>query len=676
MRSFLKPIFKRTAVFSGVSLVLAMCLYPSNTLALSECDDKVFSNLSANRGATIAQLLEQLSSRCSFSIAIKDNGAEDIIAKKGLNTINLKDFTLQDVFDFLLTENKLDYEYQNGILRISSYSTKTFKVDYITAVRSAETTFLLGNGGGSATATTTSGQQGIPNSSSSVGSTFKANDSDAKFWESIKNDLDKILRPEDWGVERTTEWKAEAKAKSAMPGGDNEATSNSKRSESIHVRSNELIINPQAGLITITANKAKLKEAEEYINAVIDRLHKQVLIDVQIFEVTMTNGQTTGIDWNQIYNLQNVNIAYGVNLGKTNNSGGTTANTAANSAANGTTNDTASGTTGSTTNTNTNGTNSTNTTTTTGTGALNTNGTNTVNTVTTATAGGVDTVTGNKVATTTTVANDASSQTNQSIVNAITGVVSNNISSGTTTSANNGATGSTTISNGVDFAGNIADTFSRTGTLTVGGGIQVKDIIKFLKTQGTVRSVSNPKILTLNNQPALITSGDVIFYPKVTGGTSASATSGATNPSVETVSLPVGVTLDITPEIMDESHVLLKINPTSSSCKTNGCPLQQVLVGGALYNIAPNIAQKQLSSVVKATDGDRIILGGLIQETSNGNTTKVPGMGDVPGLGYLFKQDVDAKELREMVIIITPHIVKKEKTLSLKELGYASDFDK
>jgi general secretion pathway protein D len=679
MRSFLRPILKGKTVLSGVSLVLAMYLYPSQAFAMSECDDKVFSNLSANRGTTIAQLLEQLSSRCSFSIAIKDNGAENIVATKGLNTINLKDFTLQDVFDFLLTENKLDYEYQNGVLRISSYTTKTFKVDYITAVRSAETTFLLGNGGGSATttSTTTSGQQGIPNSSSSVGSTFKANDSDSKFWDSIKNDLSAILKPDFATLENAVEWRTDAQNIQNKGGmtTDKETASTQKRSESTQLKSNDLIINPQAGLITITANKAKLKEVEKYINAVIDRLHKQVLIDVQILEVTMTNGQTTGIDWNQIYNLQNMNIQYGVNLGKTNNSGGSTANSSGNTNTN-TTDNTTTNSTGNTVNNQSGNTSSlgtayNDTTTTTTTPAVNTSNT----TSTTTTPPGTTT-------TTTTTVNNPATITTAGVVtntprNDTTAITTNN-TSGNTVNNNNTLTSAinNSISKGSTFTGNLADTFSRTGTLSLSGGVQIQDIIKFLKTQGTVRSVSNPKILTLNNQPALITSGDVIFYPKVSGGTSSTATTGATNPSVETVSLPVGVTLDITPEIMDESSVLLKINPTSSSCKLNGCPLQQVLVGGVIYNIAPNLAQKQLSSVVKASDGDRIILGGLIQETSNGNTTKIPGVGDIPLAGYLFKQDVDAKELKEMVIIITPHIIKKEKTLSLKELGYKSDFDK
>ncbi|HRF57051.1 MAG TPA: hypothetical protein PLV58_06610, partial [Campylobacterales bacterium] len=485
--------------------LLALLLLSNVCFAKSDCDGKIFSSLSVGKGATIAQLLESLSSRCYFSVVVKDEKAEQIVSSKKLNTINLKEFTLQNILDFILIENGLDYEYKNEILKLYSYSTKTFKVDYITAVRSAETKFLLGNGGGSsAAATATTGQQGIPNYTSSVGSTFTANDNDARFWESIRKDLDGILDPHKIILEHTVKREVEKESGAAYATDkDKAAISDTKTASTQAIRSN-IIINPQAGLITITATKSKLKEAEEYIKVVMDRLHKQVLIDVQILEVTINNGQTTGIDWNQIYNLQNINLRYGSNLDKVNSS---------------------------------------------------------------------------------------------------------------------------------DLTGVIADSFSRAGSIAISGGIDIKDIIKFLKTQGNVKSISNPKLLTLNNQPALITSGDVIFYPKVSGGTNATATSGATNPSVETVSLPVGVTLDITPEIIDESHVMLKINPTSSSCKIKDCPLQPVRISSTLYDIAPNIVQKQISSVIKAADGDRVILGGLIQEVSNANTTKLPLAGDIPLLG-------------------------------------------
>jgi len=498
-------------------LVLLGLLMQHTLFARSDCDDKVFSNLSSAKGTTISQMLEQLSSRCSFSITVKDDSAETMLEKQ-LNTVNLRDFTLKDVFDFLLVDNKLDYEYQNGMLKISSYTTKTFKVDYITAVRSAETTFSMGGGAASnSSSSQTSGQQ----ASTSIGSVFKADDSNSSFWGSIKGNLTTILQP----------------------------SQDSNKS----ISKNDLIINSQAGLITVTATKAKLQEVEKYIDTVLERLHKQVFIDVQIYSVTLNKTNTTGIDWSKLYSALAVKASYG--------------------------------------------------------------SLSVINTPT------VDTT------------------------------------SGVITSATTGP-------------GGLAQYFR------VNGAVDLTDFVKFLRTQGDVKTVSNPKIMTLNNQPALITSGDVIFYPKVTGGTSATATTGATNPTVETVPLNVGVTLDITPEIMDDTNILLKINPTSSSCISTNCPLQTVQVAGVAYNIAPNIAQKQLSSVVKAGDGERIILGGLIKDSTGTDTKKVPFLGDIPVLGYLFKQDIDTKVMEEMVIVITPHIIKKDKPLSLKELGYKSELDK
>ncbi len=537
----MKKIF--TIAFIGV---LSVSVY-----AKSDCDDKVFSNLSASKGTTISQMLEQLSSRCSFSIAVKDNNAEELLNKQ-LNTINLRDFTLNDIFDFLLTENKLDYEYQNGILKISSYTTKTFKVDYITAVRSAATTFNPSGGASTSgnTTATTSGQPGLPSSSSS-GSTFQADDKDIKFWDKIRTDIASILNPNIKSIEHRIEWKSEAERASML--GQNATSSNQTRTEAVEEKTNDIIINPQAGLITVTATKSKLKEIQKYLENVLDRLHRQVFIDVQILSVTLNKTNTTGIDWSKMYSALGAKVSYG--------------------------------------------------------------SLTTVNTPTIDTTSGV-------------------------ITQAAVGT------------------------------GGLAQYFR------LNGGVDLTDFIKFLRTQGDVKAISNPKIMTLNNQPALINSGDVIFYPKVSGGTSATATTGATNPTVETIPLNVGITLDITPEIMDDANILLKINPTSSSCIATNCPLQTVKVAGTDYNIAPNIALKQISSVVKINDGDRIILGGLIKDSSGTDTKKVPLLGDIPMLGYLFKQEVESKTMEEMVIVITPHIIKKEKPLTLKELGYKSDLDK
>jgi general secretion pathway protein D len=85
----------------------------------------------------------------------------------------------------------------------------------------------------------------------------------------------------------------------------------------------------------------------------------------------------------------------------------------------------------------------------------------------------------------------------------------------------------------------------------------------------------------------------------------------------------------------------------------------------------PDLNRRQLSSVVTVKDGNRIILGGLINTRNIMSSNKVPLLGDIPGLSYLFKYEEKTKQIQELVIIIEPHIIKKDKKdLSLSSLGY------
>jgi general secretion pathway protein D len=85
----------------------------------------------------------------------------------------------------------------------------------------------------------------------------------------------------------------------------------------------------------------------------------------------------------------------------------------------------------------------------------------------------------------------------------------------------------------------------------------------------------------------------------------------------------------------------------------------------------PDLKRRQLSSVVTVKDGNRIILGGLINTKNTIDEDKVPLLGDIPVLGYAFKYEEKAKSTEELVIIIEPHIIDKAKNnISLKDLGY------
>lgn len=504
----------------------------SASIYATECEDKVFSNLSASKGTTISQMLEQLSSKCSFSITVKDDNA-DAMLEKPLNTINLRDFTLKDIFDFLLVDNKLDYEYQNGILRISSYTSKTFKVDYVASKRTSSGTSGTQTGGTQQSTASSSSSMSAGSSSSGINI---ASEDNFDFWDKIESEVHAVLN--------------QTSSKS-----DTNSTDTNRSIPS----QNGVIVNKVAGLITVTSSKENIERVGKYLAEVIERLHQQVLIDVQLLSVSLSNSQTTGIDWSQIYSLQNIDLRFGSSYMRN-----------------------------------------------------------------------IDTITFTA----------ASSDT--ATVPAITGAASGG--------------------KGWDY-------------LSFNGKLQISEIIKFLKTQGNVKSISNPKLLTLNNQAALINSGNQIFYKRsgsVVSGTNAGTTTA--NEIIESVFS--GISLDITPEILDDDNIILKINPSITECVSPAqCQASTSKIPDTKSQ-PPDLAKKQISSVVKAHNGDRIILGGLIRNSTDNTNTKVPLFGDIPLLGYAFGQESKKETIDELVIIITPHIVKKDKPLSLKELGYKNDFDK
>ncbi len=204
------------------------------------------------------------------------------------------------------------------------------------------------------------------------------------------------------------------------------------------------------------------------------------------------------------------------------------------------------------------------------------------------------------------------------------------------------------------------------GAIITRGSTQINDVVKFLKTQGDVKSISNPKILTLNNQPALISVGNELFYKITSTSTLQSATGAGTQQSGETIdSVFAGILLDITPEISEDGTITLKINPSISdtidtvSTTTTGT-----------RNIPPDLSRKQISSVVTLNDGEHAILGGLISSKTGTQVSKVPLLGDLPLLEYLFKREKRVNKVDELVLIITPHIIKTNKDLSLEDLGY------
>jgi len=198
------------------------------------------------------------------------------------------------------------------------------------------------------------------------------------------------------------------------------------------------------------------------------------------------------------------------------------------------------------------------------------------------------------------------------------------------------------------------------------GNTKVNDVVKFLSTQGDVTTVSSPRIMTLNNQPALISVGEEIFYKlqSSTSGGGAAGGAGAVAQGDTVSSVFAGILLDITPEIDSNGYVTLKINPSISK-KANA---NDSTTG--TRDIPPDLIRRQISSVITVKDGEHAILGGLITSSTGFDNNKVPLLGDMPVIGSLFKRENKIHVINELVLIITPHIIYNSKSVSLKDLGY------
>lgn len=515
------PVIKhhaRALMLSGLSAAL---LSPS---LHADCTYELF-NIASVKGTTVGEFVDQLSEECGMSVIVTDAEAEKILGKT-MNKTFLKNLTINEVLDLIVKENNLQYSLQNNVLRISYLQTKTYNIDYIISERkgvgsanitlssntgTAQSNTAGTSGTSTAGASAGAGAKSKNNASSESGIQITSND-EVLFWETLDKELESVLnRPEDVYT-----------AKIPM-------------------------INKNAGLITVTATGAQLKRLDAYLDDLEKKMQTQVLIDVKMYSVVFSDASSTGIDWSQLYALQNIKLGFDY-------------------------------------------------------------------------------------------------------------VSKNNLVEFENTPDLLGTTSFTTMG---QQAVNNAHAFQ----MSAKGSLN--EVIKFLKTQGDVYAISNPKVMTLNNQPALITAGTELFYKTVQSSTLAGGSTGTTSETEIVSSVFSGVLLDITPEISKDGTITLRINPSISEVASD------ISANNADRKMPPDLSRRQLSSVISVQDGNRVILGGLINSKNVNNTNKLPLLGDIPLLGYLFKREGITKQTEEIVIIIEPHIVKKENDrLTLGDLGY------
>ncbi|MCR8684304.1 pilus (MSHA type) biogenesis protein MshL [Campylobacter ureolyticus] len=209
------------------------------------------------------------------------------------------------------------------------------------------------------------------------------------------------------------------------------------------------------------------------------------------------------------------------------------------------------------------------------------------------------------------------------------------------------------------------------GVWAIGANLNfnINGAINFLETKGKTKVISNPKVMTLNNQQAIITVGDIFNYILIESKNS-SDSSTTVSENRKMYSTFIGILLNITPEISDQNKIMLRINPSLSELKYKEDDKKQ----DTPRSIAPDTREKKVSTVITVNDGDTVILGGMIAQSKDKKNTNVPVLSEIPLLGNLFKSTGDILSTTELVFIITPRLMDnagKNIADSLKDLGYS-----
>ncbi|MBR2111743.1 MAG: pilus (MSHA type) biogenesis protein MshL [Helicobacter sp.] len=487
--------------------------------------------LSFNANTTLSKILEAIALDCKLNIIYTQDLAHKILDSKVIS-LHFDNASLQDILQTLLTQNDIGFTLENNLLSIWALQTKTFSINYISTARvGSSNTDVFFSQDSQNTLNTYQNPYTMQNFSTfestqqahkmalnkAAGHTLGTGKSGTKiysidemdFWGELENEIYNIAyRPGDWYT----------------PDSGIDTPQDTKDSKYAH---KDIIINKGAGLLTITGSQKQIDRVEQYLASLAQKIHAQVLIDVNIFNIEHNDSATYGIDWEQFFNLTNLATAP---MGSDNSS------------------------------------------------AL---------------------------------------------------ILDNS---------------------GTSYGINI---FSQ--------GVSIERIVEFLQTYGKVESISNPKVLTLNNQPAIISVGSVLRYQQNTTYQTTTQGTSVQNASEIFPSVFAGILLDVTPSI-EGKKIILKINPSITKTKDVSIENQTTALSSP-----PNLATKHLSSLVAIEDGQRIVLGGLIDKTETKIRKQIPVLGSIPLLKYLFNYTKNTQLTKEMVIILSPKIMNPQAIEQLQD---------
>ena len=179
--------------------------------------------------------------------------------------------------------------------------------------------------------------------------------------------------------------------------------------------------------------------------------------------------------------------------------------------------------------------------------------------------------------------------------------------------------------------------------------------VEMLESQGDVQVLSSPRISTINNQKAVIKVGsDEYFVTDISSDTNTGTTTTSSN-DITLTPFFSGIALDVTPQIDAHGQITLHIHPTVSEVVDQN---KQINAFGVNQSIPVAFSTiRESDSVVYASSGQLVVIGGLMQENIDMQESGVPLLSDIPGLGTLFRHTKSVSRKSELVILLRPQVI-------------------
>jgi general secretion pathway protein D len=194
------------------------------------------------------------------------------------------------------------------------------------------------------------------------------------------------------------------------------------------------------------------------------------------------------------------------------------------------------------------------------------------------------------------------------------------------------------------------NTLPGAGLYTIAGN-DFSATLRAIQENGKIEVLSRPTVLARNNQQATIVVGEQV--PLITGVTY--DTFGNEHNAITYQN--VGIILEVTPFISDDGLVEMILAPQISEVDPTHSQAIAYATNGAAIT-APYIDIRSANTVVVTPDGQTVVIGGMMQNSKSSTDSKIPILGDIPGLGLLFHHKVSSTVKTELIILLTPYVVR------------------